>query len=365
MLPDHVSPDSSIGPRLLSSDTSRRAENITPFEHGIEQSWGPHELSAFLEEPLPNAVRVLAVRHGMGKHNDLSGVLSVFNRDASLNEIGFRQSRIAGEALRESGSLALIDLVVVSPFTRALQTAAGMLGEGASGIPTIVQPLCAEHTLLRSALQQGDRGSTAQELEQAFPKSEFPQYDFSSVESYCAERGLRGGTWWAHREGELWESREDFARRCEEFKLWLGRECSTRGAQRVLLVSHGGLFRKGFGWSQPTNCEWRTLDVWADGAFSFSSVGIDHSESIDGTVYYQVRMGKCKPVMRRYSEFRALMASLTQAELKDFYALFPPRTTQKGRLPQLIAWIQQVVFLHRRECVVKTFFDTPPDTSPL
>jgi hypothetical protein len=46
----------------------------------------------------------------------------------------------------------------------------------------VVHPLAAEHTLLRSAMQQGDRGSKAAELRERFPAAEHPQFDFGEVE---------------------------------------------------------------------------------------------------------------------------------------------------------------------------------------
>jgi broad specificity phosphatase PhoE len=39
--------------------------------------------------------RLVVVRHGMGHHNDMGGALSIFNRDATLNEVGQQQAAAA------------------------------------------------------------------------------------------------------------------------------------------------------------------------------------------------------------------------------------------------------------------------------
>merc|ERR1712196_508705 len=121
----------------------------------------------------------------MGHHNGLGGALSTFNRDATLNKVGIAEATAVGEELERMGITETFDLIVVSPFTRTLETAAFMLGSRARSLPTVVQPLCAEHTLARSTMQQGDRGSTAEELQAIFPTEQFPQYDFATLQEYC------------------------------------------------------------------------------------------------------------------------------------------------------------------------------------
>jgi hypothetical protein len=140
------------------------------------------------------------------------------------------QAEAAGAVLGATGHLERLDLVVVSPFRRTLETAAVLLAcaeNAGHATPTIVSPLAAEHTLLRSGVQQGDRGSTgaprarcvawagqfvrtgcfrssnllcwaAAELREAFPEAEYPQFDFSTVDQYCEERSIEGGKWWHH-----------------------------------------------------------------------------------------------------------------------------------------------------------------------
>lgn len=338
--------DVSVGPM--------RDENMRGFNVGLETGWGVRELAPMLQEPPLGAVRVLAVRHGMGRHNDLSGVLSVFNRDASLNDVGRAQAHATGRVLEESGITDSFDLVVVSPFTRALQTAAGILGRNADRIPTVVQPLCAEHTLLRSALQQGDRGSTAEELARAFPPDRFPQYNFTSLSEYCSQRGIEDGSWWLHCAGEWHETQAGFEVRCAEFRRWLGEECARRGARKVLLVTHGGLLRDGFKWMAPKNAECRTIDVLRNGSYLFpasvearvGSVGIDGVEIRGRTTFYQVRVGQQHVVLRRYSDFLALKQLLEKYGKDSFGGIFPSKLSWGDRQAKLLAWLQEVVLVH-------------------
>jgi hypothetical protein len=185
----------------LVADT--REDKMDSFLAGLSGGWGRRERQALARELPPRPLfRVVAVRHGMGHHNDLGGGLSLFNRDATLNRVGRTQAEAAAAVLGNCGLLDQLDLVVVSPFTRTLETAALLLAAASEGrrdsVRTIVHPLAAEHTLLRSGLQQGDRGSTAAELREAFPLAQYPQFDFSQIDRYCEERGLADGKWWHH-----------------------------------------------------------------------------------------------------------------------------------------------------------------------
>jgi hypothetical protein len=72
-------------------------------------------------------------------------------------------------------------------------------------LPFYVTPLAAEHSLVRSAWQKGDRGSTKDVLlsdkEQNF--SHF--FDFSFLDAYCEQHGLENGNWWYHS-GKYYET---------------------------------------------------------------------------------------------------------------------------------------------------------------
>ncbi len=123
---------------------------------GLDSGWGPLALDTLRasqkeeQQQEQERFRVVTVRHGMGHHNDAGGALSVFNRDATLNDIGHQQAHKSGEALQAVGFLPRLDLIVVSPFTRTLETAVGILGGYCRPkLRTIVHPLAAEHTLQR------------------------------------------------------------------------------------------------------------------------------------------------------------------------------------------------------------------------
>eukprot|EP00930_Biecheleria_cincta_P088625 TRINITY_DN77886_c0_g1_i1.p1 TRINITY_DN77886_c0_g1~~TRINITY_DN77886_c0_g1_i1.p1 ORF type:complete len:463 (+),score=67.74 TRINITY_DN77886_c0_g1_i1:130-1518(+) len=354
---------------------SLRSKKLENFRDGLDSGRVAEELNAMLAEPPESvAARVLAVRHGMGHHNDLGGALSVFNRDATLNKVGHEQACAMRDFMVSLGVVHDLDLLVVSPFTRALETAAQLLGPLAQCTPTIVQPLCAEHTLARSTMQQGDRGSTAAELRQTFPEEEFPQFDFSPLEQYCSSRGLDDGKWWLHKKGERHESADSFATRASDFCEWLGRECAARSSRRVLLVSHGGLLSQAFGGPEFKTCECRAIDVWPDGSFNrvldeeastnasvsdpaSSGIRIDSVHCNDGVTYYSVVSSAAAPAIRRYSEFRALKKQLRKLGKDDCGREFPSKLGFGGsRREHLQTWLRALVAIHGLEHVLVAAF---------
>jgi hypothetical protein len=61
-----------------------------------------------------------------------------------------------GRLLRTRGLLDRKDqLLVISPFIRTLRTAVELFGQKQWTVPTVISPLCAEHTFARSHFQQG------------------------------------------------------------------------------------------------------------------------------------------------------------------------------------------------------------------
>lgn len=71
---------------------------------------------------------------------------------------GVNQAQTLGRLLRARG---LLDrkgqLLVISPFVRTLSTAIQLFGQKQWAVPTIISPLCAEHTFARSHIQQGTK----------------------------------------------------------------------------------------------------------------------------------------------------------------------------------------------------------------
>jgi len=230
----------------------------------------------------------------MGHHNTWGTLGSVLHEDAKVNYCGKAQADVVGDFLRTSGITCALDLVVVSPFARALQTACLLLTTAIGAAPdperalrakhydyrvepvpskpqllkTIVQPLCAEQTMVISHLGRGNRGSIADKL---LEHSEFCMFDFGELSRYCDTCGVMSkhprsrGKWWHHGPDSS-ESEDSFRRRCVNLRQWLG-DLSSGGARRVLMVSHGGVMEEAFACpATPPNCGFVVCDVWPCGA---------------------------------------------------------------------------------------------------
>mmetsp|Transcript_23605 Transcript_23605/g.67668 ORF Transcript_23605/g.67668 Transcript_23605/m.67668 type:complete len:451 (-) Transcript_23605:58-1410(-) len=260
------------------------------------------EIDAFLSTDHPeNVVRVLAIRHGMGDHNAFHGMNSLVSEDAALNECGMAQAERVGDLLRDAGVIAQLGLVVVSPFTRALQTARLMLGadigadlsvergfrearaekwgwqpslrailsDRAERVEAIVHPLCAEDTLAHSHVWRGNRGSTAHELSR---RPDLAFFDFRCLGIYCDEQrvGKKNQQWaekWWHHGPHSQETEASFRRRMAKLKRWLGQQALTRPRPlKVLLVCHGGVMQEAFGYRpNAPNCGFRAFDIDPNG----------------------------------------------------------------------------------------------------
>eukprot|EP00602_Paraphysomonas_sp_CaronLab_P011503 CAMPEP_0185038558 /NCGR_PEP_ID=MMETSP1103-20130426/34340_1 /TAXON_ID=36769 /ORGANISM="Paraphysomonas bandaiensis, Strain Caron Lab Isolate" /LENGTH=488 /DNA_ID=CAMNT_0027577037 /DNA_START=40 /DNA_END=1506 /DNA_ORIENTATION=- len=252
------------------------------YKDGLETTWGVAVSAAQLRTCPSNAIRIIAVRHGMGMHNESLGVTSVANRDAQLvPEVGTLQAKETGQRLADLGVFMppISDslLVVISPFRRTLQTALDLIGEDMWTYPTVVTPLAAEHSYEISALQQGDRGSKTRQLRAWFPPEKHPQFHyFTEVDQYCEDKQIEDGKWWAHGPGWA-ETPSSFRARAEEFREFLFKRASDVGARTVLVVSHGGLLHEAFNKVKYDNCEFRCFDLFSDS--SFRLVGCAHGES--------------------------------------------------------------------------------------
>lgn len=85
--------------------------------------------------PLHRCKIIHVVRHGQGYHNvagnvDLKNYESWDFVDASLTELGWRQTEALHEHLVKTHIRNHVELVVVSPLLRTLQTAVGVWGGG-------------------------------------------------------------------------------------------------------------------------------------------------------------------------------------------------------------------------------------------
>jgi glucosyl-3-phosphoglycerate phosphatase len=181
------------------------------------------------------ASKIYLIRHGQSTFNALYEIDGVdpMHFDARLSPLGHRQ---VAEARRATSELR-VDLVVVSPLTRAIQTALGLF-EG-SPPPIIV------NDLLRERLHCScDVGRSPPDL-----KAEFPQLSFDHLDH----------AWWLHdkdnRPGIVVEPEDRLARRLGEFSTWI----TGRPEVSIAVVGHGEFFRRLAG-RYLANCE---IAEWA------------------------------------------------------------------------------------------------------
>ena len=74
------------------------------------------------------------------------------------------------------------------------------------------------------------------------------------------------GKWWQHGQTSGIESRpEDAAARSAALRTWLAAEAAARGAESVLLVSHGGMLKQTFATTPFANAEFRLFDLHPSG----------------------------------------------------------------------------------------------------
>lgn len=214
------------------------------------------------KDPAWGSARVLAVGHAR------RGLGATVARDTPLNDKGVLDARGVGEQLERTGVMDALDLVVVAPSRCALDAASTLLGHRAASLETLVEPLCASRVKPHSQLiKRGDLGSTKLQLRGMFPKHKFPQYDFRSLDAYCAEKQIEGGRWWDHGPCARHESKVDFHWRCQAFCQWLGMECAKRMARRVLVVTSCE-FLEEVGWLDSRATPSCVVDVLPDGRAS-------------------------------------------------------------------------------------------------
>ena len=252
------------------------------FMKGLEE-WAPREMDRITQAPPAFAdkrcVRVVAIRHGHGYHNDLGGLMSPLSRDPWLTSLGREEAHLSCNVLKE----VPFSLAVVSPFTRTLETASIILGaDRAKNLPTVLQPLAAEHNggkwndddlnAATSYVARGDHGSPMEELNKRFPSNDFPQYGgFNELPN----------KWWHYGQEGGFESHASFTSRAKALREYLGslnesdlvarKKGSGEHPPIIALVSHGGILSKAFGGKGSAkkfkNCEFRVFDIAADGAF--------------------------------------------------------------------------------------------------
>lgn len=165
---------------------------------------------------MPRTVHL--IRHGQSTfnaHMSLTGE-DPMHFDAPLSPLGHEQ--VAD--LRRKMQTRPVDLVVTSPFTRAIQTSLGAFG--GRDVPLVVESLHREH-LAASC----DVGRSPDLL-----KSEFPELDFNHLPD----------PWW-HVEADhpgpfAHEPEASVMERVKRFRGWL----ASRPERHVVVVGHGTFF---------------------------------------------------------------------------------------------------------------------------
>jgi broad specificity phosphatase PhoE len=156
------------------------------------------------------------IRHAQSLHNALSepGQPDPMGRDAALTELGLEQAQRLGAEMTGGPEF---DLVVITPFTRAIQTALRAFGQSAA--PRVILDLHREH--LDSYC---DVGRSPAHLGKLFPMFEFDH--------------LNDPWWYVDAASEApyeKEPAEVLEKRVADFGAWL----KARPEQTIGVVGHG------------------------------------------------------------------------------------------------------------------------------
>lgn len=197
--------------------------------------------------PLPRCKVLYLVRHGQGYHNlahdaDPKAYESWDYYDASLTPLGWQQADALHRYVHEKKISATLELVVVSPLIRTLQTASGIFGgeklrdgETKHSALMVAGVGQAKHTPISSAAAPPFVACEwCREHLELWPcnkrqsitlyKKLFPAVDFSDVET-------DEDTWW---NTECRETSEELFARARKFVQWLLR----REERHIAVVSH-------------------------------------------------------------------------------------------------------------------------------
>ena len=171
--------------------------------------------------------------------------------DASLSEVGVRQAQELSSLAGGLQDMAKVELVVVSPLTRTLQTMQhAVLPQLPNDVPIIVHPLSTERVYTAS-----DTGRRVSELRAEFDDSRI-NFDLVAEDT----------NWWFHTDNpsadwrpcdaQQWyavpgEPQDVFEARLDKFEEWL----ATRPEKYICLVSHWAVLRHLTGGTNFGNCE--------------------------------------------------------------------------------------------------------------
>jgi len=187
-------------------------------------------------------------------------------RDAPLSSAGRQQARALAAQLRQDGNdwLATIELVVVSPLTRCLETY--RLAVSAPALEQMKKkkiPVLALSLLTERVYTVSETGRPVSVLEKEFPDVDWSAFDDDDDDDDDTTTRKNGDCWWydpavptPYNQGVDWhewrpsgqgqryavkgEPAEVFQRRMRALRQWLR---DQRPERRILAVGHWGVFR--------------------------------------------------------------------------------------------------------------------------
>ena len=161
--------------------------------------------------------------------------------DPLLTSLGHQQCQDLAEHLQQGSLAKQVELIVVSPMRRTLETAAGALGWLMDrGVPA----LCRGEWQENSA-KPCDTGSPISEV-----KAQFPQFDFSQVDSI-----------WPRKIDQYAFTENAVGKRGQTCRAWL----KHRPEKVIAVVSHSAFLRTGVTPQRFANADYRVYDFAADG----------------------------------------------------------------------------------------------------
>jgi len=197
----------------------------------------PANKKTTINEQQSTSKTLFLIRHGQSIANrDYDE--SIVNQDAGLTQQGIAQARALQKELEE----LQLDLIVVSPLTRALQTCQNALPPSYTG-PVLVLPEIAE--ICSSYYSCGQKRSVVQ------PK--FPSiFDWSHVP-------VDEIWWWRYDQNERSETNAYQINRIEKFRQFI----RERPEKRIAVFSHGDYLWEFLEGKKPylANCQVTTYEM--------------------------------------------------------------------------------------------------------
>ena len=238
--------------RLPSDHIQFNSRDISKMGLGQESTWKDQseELKKLQVTHQGKVKRVLWIRHGEGIHNaaekkfgkdhweNVEAKKEIYF-DPDLNAVGFDQAESLSKSLQPSlasGDLT-VDLIIVSPLTRAIRTAELAFSAIWDHVPVVAVELARE----RHGKNICDKRRTVTELKKAFPHVDFNEHMFAEADEWHTERR---------------ETPEEVRERVKRLMRWI----MDLPAETVAVVGHSDFMSHavevaGFSPHWPANCE--------------------------------------------------------------------------------------------------------------